>query len=145
MAPLSIPLDDTPALDVLCDDPSYVNGVVLLLAPYPATNEQASVYIMRTADHFWVCFDDLKKSGGIEPTRATIWIDSNNSRDEAMQEDDYAFHLKETGELIFLNGFSEAGIVLPETNESMGMVTLNEKVCCPQYSPPDHRSDTGFR
>lgn len=125
IAPLSIPLDDAPALDGLCDDPAYGNGVALPLAPYPDFT-QASVSLVRTADHLWVCFDELKKSGGIEPTRATIWIDANHSRDEAMQENDYGFHLKETGELIFLTGFSEAGIVLPETDESRGVVTLNE-------------------
>src|SRR5690606_38179100 len=58
VTPLSIPAANSqplsPVLDGLCDDDAYHSSAVVQLRPY-ADGSQATVQLLRTDTHLWVC------------------------------------------------------------------------------------------
>jgi hypothetical protein len=104
IAPLTLPLTSTePLLDGFCEDGGYAVGANLHLKPY-GDGAQASVQVLRSDDHLWVCFSGLQK-GALDPgAYVGVRADSDYSRDPQAQPTDTGFFVGENG-----GAFTRAG------------------------------------
>ncbi len=93
---LEIPQGDTPTLDGGCDDPAYQGGVTLMLEPYGDGN-QVGVHLLRTTDHLWACFKNLKQSTGPVTGFTGVRVDVDNNRSSLAESSDYGFFVAEDG------------------------------------------------
>jgi hypothetical protein len=94
IARLAIPsTSHAPTLNGVCDDVAY-GEATLRLEPY-ASGDQATVDLVRTADHLWVCFSGMRRTSYRD--EAGIGVDVDNSQDALAQANDYAFYVGEDG------------------------------------------------
>lgn len=112
VTPLSIPAANSqplsPVLDGLCDDDAYHSSAVVQLRPY-ADGSQATVQLLRTDTHLWVCFSGLQREGAITGAAAGIRVDTDNSRDPFAGSNDYAFFVIEDGTPLVQAGNGSGG------------------------------------
>lgn len=113
VAPLSIPLGSAPTLDGSCADNAYASATALSLRPY-ADGEQASVRLLRSADHLWVCFTGLRPDTQDMDAFVGVRVDVNNSRDALAQASDIGFFVGADGDVFTRSGngageFSDPG------------------------------------
>ncbi len=113
VAPLSVPMTSTLALDGKCDDSRYTGAATVQLRPY-GDNSQATVRIMRTDPYLWACFSGLAKGALAPGAFAGLRVDVNRSRNPLAQASDYGFFAGEDGSVFTYagdggGGFADAG------------------------------------
>jgi hypothetical protein len=123
--PLPIPLATEPHLDGFCNDESYANSTALRLLPY-ADGNQATVYLVRTDEDLWACFNQLKKGAALPGAFAALGIDLDQSRHEIIQTDDYRFSVGEDGTFSTLAGDGIGGFTNQGPGGLSGRVSADE-------------------
>lgn len=108
VAPLSVPQGAAPILDGVCDDAAYAAGSGLPLRPY-AGGDQASLRLLRSADHLWACFSGLATGAPGSAAFAGLRVDINNSRDSQAQANDAGFFVGEDGSVFTRAGDGAGG------------------------------------
>jgi hypothetical protein len=108
VAPLAIPLGAAPLLDGSCDDAGYAAATQVQLAPYGGAI-QATVRLVRSADHLWACFSGLQKGAADPGAFAGLRADVNHSRDALAQSSDYGFFVGEDGDVFTVAGNGAGG------------------------------------
>ncbi len=112
VAPLSVPMTTTLALDGKCDDSRYTGAATVQLRPY-GDSSQATVRIMRTDPYLWACFSGLTKGALAPGAFAGLRIDGNRSRNPQAQANDYGFFAGEDGSVFTYAGDGGGGFTTP--------------------------------
>lgn len=101
---LRVPLGGAPTLDGACSDDAYAGAAQVQIAPY-GDGAQATVQLLRTQGHLWACFSNMARAGGSSPgSLAVLRVDTNHSRESALQPGDYVLVLGEDGILTTYDG-----------------------------------------
>ena len=129
VAPLSVPMTTTLALDGKCDDSRYTGAATVQLRPY-GDSSQATVRIMRTDPYLWACFSGLTKGALAPGAFAGLRIDVDRSRNPQAQASDYGFFAGEDGSVFTYagdggGGFTAAGPGGLQAQVSIGANTSN--------------------
>jgi len=119
---LQIPqVETSPTLNGVCDDPAYANTALRL--GQDTGSGQAWVYLARTSDALWACYSGMARMFVNGDNQAVLAIDVNNSRDDSVQADDYAFVVGEDGSFITRAG---SGFGQPGPGGLLGQVSASD-------------------
>ena len=123
---MSIPAGSAPQLDGFCTDEAYATATALRPQTY-GDGTQGVVHLLRTDDHLWVCFSELRFGADEPGAFAGVRVDVDNSRDPAAQSDDYGFFVGEDGDVFTVRGDGAGGFSDPGPGGLIGQVSAQSE------------------
>lgn len=137
MAPVIVPLGNAPVFDGFCEDEVYTNAVHIPLRPY-GDGVQPTVLLHRSNTDLYVCFTNLKRSGGASPISfATVRLDQDNSRETTPQPGDLEFLLYEDGVPVTKRGDGVTWLVAQASGVT-GQVSADGSAWSAEVALPAH-------